>query len=187
MPSFVGISGSLRAGSFNTGILRAAAAVMPSGCTLAVESIRGIPLYDADAEAATGIPPRVAELKDRIASSDGLIIATPEYNNSIPGVLKNATDWLTRPPTDSKRVFSGRAVALLGATPGGLGTVLAQDAWLPILRALGCRPWFGGRLLISKAPALFDAQGNLTDEATRKQIQDFVAGFAAFASGGASR
>src|SRR5438045_7991533 len=99
----VGIAGSLRSGSFNAALLRAAAEECPPGASIEIESIRGIPLYDGDVEAAEGIPPRAAELKERIATADGLLLVTPEYNNSIPGVFKNAVDWLTRPASDIPR------------------------------------------------------------------------------------
>jgi NAD(P)H-dependent FMN reductase len=98
MATIVGISGSLRRGSFNSALLRAAAELMPDGATLRVETIAGIPLYDADDEATNGLPPAVVRLKDAIAAGDGLLLATPEYNNGIPGVAKNAIDWLSRPP-----------------------------------------------------------------------------------------
>lgn len=98
MTRLIGISGSLRRGSFNTALLRAGAELMPEGTELTVETIRGIPLYDGDQETAEGIPEQVATLKDAIAAADGLLLVTPEYNNSIPGVLKNAIDWLSRPP-----------------------------------------------------------------------------------------
>ena len=121
MTRLIGISGSLRRGSFNTALLRAGAELMPEGTELTVETIRGIPLYDGDQEAAEGIPePVVVALKDAIAAADGLLLVTPEYNNSIPGVLKNAIDWLSRPPADIGRVFGGKPVALMGASPGGL-------------------------------------------------------------------
>jgi chromate reductase len=184
MATLVGISGSLRKASLHTGLLRAAAAAAPAGTTLAVETLHGVPLYDGDEESARGIPARVAALKDAVAAADGLLLASPEYNSSLPGVLKNAIDWMTRPPADIRRVFAGKPVALLGATPGGLGTALVQDAWLPVLRALGTRPWFGARVLVSRAGTLFDADGNLTDPATREQVAKFVAGFAAFAAAG---
>lgn len=182
MTRLIGLSGSLRQGSFNTALLRAAAQIMPAGSELSVRTIRGIPLYDADEETATGIPPAVTDLKEAIASADGLMIATPEYNNSIPGVLKNAIDWLTRPPNDIERVFAGKPVAVIGATPGGFGTILSQNEWLPILRYLGMRPWFESRMLVSRAPSLFDQNGNLIDETTREQLQEFVRGFTSFAS-----
>jgi NAD(P)H-dependent FMN reductase len=95
MVNLIGISGSLRQKSFNTGLLNAAAEAVPEGGTLEIESIHDFPLYNGDIEENTGIPEAVARLKDRIASADGLLLATPEYNNSMPGVFKNAIDWLT--------------------------------------------------------------------------------------------
>jgi NAD(P)H-dependent FMN reductase len=116
-----------------------------------------------------------------VAAADGLLIATPEYNNSIPGVLKNAVDWMTRPPADIPRVFGGKPVAVMGASPGGFGTILSQAAWLPILRTLGTKPWFGGRLMVSRAGSVFDANGAITDEKVREQVRAFVQGFVEFA------
>jgi len=112
-----------------------------------------------------------------------VLIATPEYNNGLPGVAKNAIDWLSRPPSDSRRVFGDRPFAVIGASPGGFGTILAQNAWLPVLRTLGARQWSGGRLMLSRATQAFDEQGELQDEAMREQLRKFVAGFAAFAGG----
>ena len=151
----IGISGSLRRGSLNTALLRAAAEFVPNGAELTVETIHGIPLYDADVETADGIPERVSALKKAIVAADGLLLATPEYNNSIPGVFKNAVDWLSRPPADIGKVFGGKPVAVLGASPGGFGTVLSQHAWLPVLRTLGTTPWHGGRLLVSRVGSVF--------------------------------
>jgi NAD(P)H-dependent FMN reductase len=118
--TLVGLSGSLRRESFNTLLLRAAQRLCPDGTTLDVQSIESVPLYNFDVEQADGIPAAVTELKDAIAAADGLLIATPEYNNSIPGVLKNAIDWLSRPADDIPRVFGQRPVAIIGASPGGL-------------------------------------------------------------------
>ena len=179
----VGLAGSLRHGSLNALLLRAAVELAPDGVELESASIRGIPLYDGDVEAEHGVPEAVRALKDRIAAAHGLILVTPEYNNSLPGVFKNAIDWLSRPNADIARVFGGRAVALLGATPGRGGTALAQAAWLPVLRTLGTRTWFGGRMQLSEAHTLFDAEGRLTDEKTRTRLGEFVAGFARFAAG----
>jgi NAD(P)H-dependent FMN reductase len=153
---------------------------MPQGAELVIETIQGVPLYDADVEASQGIPARVEELKKAVAAGDGLLLATPEYNNSIPGVFKNTIDWLSRPPADIKKVFGGRPVAVVGASPGGFGTVLSQNAWLPVLRTLGTKPWFGGRLLVSRAGTVFDETGKLTDETVKKQLQQFLHGFVEF-------
>jgi chromate reductase, NAD(P)H dehydrogenase (quinone) len=180
--TIVGLSGSLRRASYNTALLREAAKVMPADATLSVSTIHGIPLYDGDVEAADGIPPAVATLKDQIAAADGLLLVTPEYNNSLPGPFKNAIDWLSRPGSDIKRVFGAKPVALIGASPGNFGTILSQSAWLPVLRTLGTRPWFGGRLMVSRAGSVFDAAGALTDEAVRTQLRQFLDGFCAFAA-----
>lgn len=179
MASILGISGSLRAGSYNTALLRAATRLMPAGSVLEVATLGGIPLYDGDVESKDGLPAAVLALKERIVACDGLLLVTPEYNNSIPGVFKNAIDWLSRPPADIGRVFGGRPVAVIGASPGGFGTILAQDAWWPILRTLGTRPWFGGRLMVSRAGQVFDAGGELADEKVKGQLQQFLQGFVA--------
>jgi chromate reductase, NAD(P)H dehydrogenase (quinone) len=180
LAKIIGIAGSLRAGSFNAALLRAAVELAPAGTTIEVASIKGIPLYDGDLEAAQGLPPAVVELKEKIAISDGLLIATPEYNNSMPGVLKNAIDWLSRPASDIPKVFGNRPVAILGASPGGFGTILSQNAWLPVIRTLRMRPWNGPPMLVSGAGKVFDAGGTLTDADVRKRLQEFIAGFAAF-------
>lgn len=179
MTTLVGISGSLRAGSFNSSLLRAAATLMPDGATLELGTIVGIPLYDADEEARTGIPPAAARLKDAIAAADGLFLCTPEYNNSIPGVAKNAVDWLTRPPADIARVFRGKPVAIAGASPGGFGTILSQNAWLPVFRTLGADLWMEGRLMVSRAGSVFGPDGALLDDGVREQLRKFMAGFVA--------
>lgn len=181
MPRIIGLSGSLRKGSFNTALLRAAAGLMPEGWELEVRTLHGIPVYDGDEEEASGVPPAVEELKDAVAGARGLLISTPEYNNSIPGVLKNGLDWMTRPPADAKRVFAGRPVAMMGATPGPYGTTLSQVALLPVLRTLGTNPWFGGRLLVGNADEIFDAAGSLVKSDLRERLRVFLAGFAAFA------
>ena len=172
------LSGSLRRQSYNTALLQAAAALPLPGISLDVATLHGIPLYDGDLEDASGEPPAVAALKARLLAADGLLIASPEYNNGIPGVLKNAIDWLSRPPAETARVFAGRPVAVIGASPGGFGTVMAQAAWLPVLKTLGMTQWAGSRLLVSRAHTLVDAQGVLVDGKTLAQLREFVAGFA---------
>ena len=156
MTKLIGISGSLRQGSFNTALLRAAASLMPLEATLEIRTLHGIPLYDGDLEASQGIPASVTALKDAVVAADGVLLVTPEYNNGIPGVFKNAIDWLSRPAADIPRVFGGRMFALIGASPGNFGTTLSQAAWLPVLRTLGTSAWFGGRLMVSRAGDVFE-------------------------------
>ena len=179
MSHIIGLSGSLRRHSVNSGLLRAAAEAMPEGSTLEIGSIAEIPLYNGDVEAAE-FPAAVSALKDRIAGADGLLLVTPEYNNGIPGIFKNAIDWLSRPNSDAARVFGGKRVAVIGASPGGFGTILSQAAWLPVLRTLGADHWSGGRLMVSQAGHVFDAEGNLTDDKVRERLRAFLAGFVGY-------
>ncbi len=181
MTRILGISGSLRTGSYNTALLHAACGQLPDSVELEIATLHGIPLYDGDVEQRDGVPAAVNELKERIVVSDGVLLATPEYNNGIPGVFKNAIDWLSRPPSDSARVFSGRPFAVIGASPGGFGTILAQSAWLPVLRTLGATQWSGGRLLVSRAQQVFGEDAKLVNDAVGQQLAKFIAGFAAFA------
>lgn len=174
MTKLVLISGSLRKGSFNTALTMA-----PDGVELVEGSIHGIPLYDGDVEATEGIPDAVTRLKDLVADADGVILFTPEYNNGIPGVFKNAIDWMSRPSSDIARVFGNKPFAITGASPGNFGTLLSQEAWLPIMRTLGTVPWFGAKLMVSRAGSVI-ADSKIVDEATEKKLRDFVAGFAAF-------
>ena len=179
MTKLLGISGSLRRGSYNSALLRAATRLMPPESTLEVASIRGIPLYDYDVE-VQGIPATVMQLKDAIVAADGVLLVTPEFNNSIPGVFKNAIDWLSRPSSDIRRVFGGRPFALIGASPGSWGTILSQAAWLQVLRTLGTLTWFGGRLMVPRAASVFDESGTLKDAAVEEQLRQFLAGYVSF-------
>jgi NAD(P)H-dependent FMN reductase len=181
MPRIIGLSGSLRRGSYNTALLRAAAALAPAGTEIVQRTVHGIPLYDGDVEATQGIPSAVAELKEAIVAADALLLVTPEYNNGIPGVFKNAIDWLSRPPKDIPRVFGGRPVGLIGASSGQFGTTLGQAAWLPVLRTLGTAPFFGARVLVTRAGTAFDADGTLVTDELRARLRAYLEGFTAFA------
>ncbi|MDO5606546.1 MAG: NADPH-dependent FMN reductase [Paracoccus sp. (in: a-proteobacteria)] len=176
MTTILGLSGSLRRASFNSGLLRAAAELAPAGVTVQIGDISEVPLYNADDEAKDGLPAAVVRLQGQLEAADGLLLVTPEYNNGIPGVFKNAIDWMSRGP--GLAMFVDKPVAMLGASPGGFGTVLSQSHWLPVLRTLKCALWPDGRMLVSRAAGLFDENGNLTDDKTRDQLAQFVAGFA---------
>jgi chromate reductase, NAD(P)H dehydrogenase (quinone) len=150
MAKLIGLSGSLRKKSYNTALLQCAAELVPEGSSLEIKSIADIPLYNGDTEENSGLPASVSLLKQEIQAADGLVLATTEYNHSIPAILKNTIDWLSRTKLDNLNVLSGKPVALIGATVGGMGTVNAQAAWLPIFSALRMPLWVaGGSLLVS--------------------------------------
>lgn len=173
----IGIAGSLRKASYNRRLLAAAERLMPEYATLEIMPIDVIPLYDGDLEASSGIPRPVTALKDAIAGADGLLIATPEYNAGMPGVLKNVIDWVSRPGSDIPRVLHGKPVALMGATPGGFGTTFSQTAWLPVFRRLRMELWTGGGgLYVSRAGTVIDDEGGL-DEELEARLRAFVTGF----------
>lgn len=182
MVKILGLSGSLRAKSLNTALLRAAQAAVGDGVSIEAATLHGIPLYDGDLEQAEGTPPAVAALKARLLATDALLLATPEYNNGVPGVLKNAMDWLSRPTPGLPDVLRDRPVALIGASPGGFGTVMAQAHWLPVLRTLGMHQWNGARVMVPRAHTVFAPDGTLQDEAVKKSLAEFVAAFARFAA-----
>ncbi len=175
----IALSGALRRASYNTALLRAAIELAPAGVDIELRTLHGIPLYDGDVE-AQGMPEAVTTLREAIRAADALLIGTPEYNNSIPGVLKNGIDWLSRPPAEGTKLFSGKPTGLVGATPGGFGTVQSQDALLSVLRTLGSDFWMAGRLMVSRAGTVFDAEGRLVDDKAREQLQHFVQGFVDF-------
>jgi len=179
MTIIVGISGSLRKGSYNTALLHVAQELMPTGSKIEILSIDGVPLFNEDLE-NEGTPSSVVTLKDKIAAADGLLISTPEYNNSIPGVLKNAIDWISRPGTDLPRVFHHKPFALMGATPSGFGTLHAQTAWLPIIRYFKFRACFANPLYLSVAHEKFDANLKLIDQATISNLKKFLDDFVTF-------
>lgn len=176
MTKILGLSGSLRKLSFNSGLLRAAVDVAPDGVEIQIGSIADVPLYNGDEEDAHGTPPAVAELNAQLAAADGLLLVSPEYNNSVPGVFKNAIDWMSR--GEGLKNFKNKPVAVIGASPSGFGTILSQNSWMTVLRQIEANHWFGGRLLVSGAGNLFNENAELTDEKTRKMLSDFIAGFA---------
>ncbi|HEY6174545.1 MAG TPA: NADPH-dependent FMN reductase [Kofleriaceae bacterium] len=180
MTTVLAIAGSLRAKSFNAMLLRAAVEHAPAGTTIDTASIKDIPLYDGDAEVVSGIPPAVQALKERIVQATGVLLVTPEYNNSLPGVFKNAIDWTSRPASDIARVYGGKPIGVIGATPGRGGTGLAQAAWLPVLRTLGALPFFGARVQVAEAAKVFDETGRMVDPVVRGQVEKYMAGFVAF-------
>lgn len=172
----IAISGSLRNDSFNTRLAALIADQAPEGVEVETATLHGIPLYNADDEAASGIPEAVESLRSRIKAADGLIIVTPEYNAGMPGVLKNALDWLTRPGEEMKPTFV-RPTALAGASPGGWGTAFAQAGALINLRQMGCR-LFPDHLRVSKAGDRFD--GERADDKLAEQVAEWIKGFTGF-------
>ena len=164
------LSGSLRTGSFNTAALRAAAELAPDGVGVVMGSIAGIPLYNDELRAA-GLPTPVIRLQQAILAADAVLIATPEYNYSVPGVLKNAIDWLSR---TSPQPFADKPVAIMGASPGALGTARAQYDLRKMFVYLNAHLLNQPEIMISGAPSRFDAQGTLTDDATRKLIAELM-------------
>ena len=176
------LGGSLREASKNRALLEEAAVLAPAaGSDLDLSQlavIGSLPLFNQDVLDRDGLPVGVAELKDALRGAEGLLIATPEYNWGIPGFLKNAIDWASRPPSDIPYVFGDLPVALIGAG-GGAGTRFAQNAWLSVFRFLKMRPWFGQSLFVDRAHERFDEHNHLTDAATREQLLAVIAGFAA--------
>lgn len=162
----LGLSGSLRKDSFNTAALRACQALLPSGVTLEAFDIAPIPLYNDDVY-QQGFPAPVQMLREKIAAADALLIATPEYNYSIPGVLKNAIDWASRPPSQP---FDGKPIALMSASPGALGGARSQYHLRQVFVSLNGMILNRPEVMMAAAPAKFDAAGNLTDSATRDHI-----------------
>lgn len=160
-----GIAGSLRAGSYNRMLLRAAAELAPAGMEIRpFERFSEIPLYDADLE-AKGAPAPVAALKRAVREAAAVLVCTPEYNWSIPGVLKNAIDWASRPPAETP--FAGKPVAIMGASPGAVGTARAQQHLRLVLASNGALVLPGPEVLVARCREKFDGSGKLVDEATR--------------------
>lgn len=179
----LGIAGSLRKGSYNRMALRVAQQLAPEGVEIEIAELDDIPPYNADVE-AEGFPPPVRDLKAKIAAADALLIVSPEYNYSIPGVLKNAIDWVSRPPfatpEHGKPSLNEKPVAIMGASTGGFGTVRMQHHLRQSLVFTRCLVLVHPEVWISRAQEKFDADGNLLDETVRDQIRGLLVALAAW-------
>jgi chromate reductase len=163
----LGIAGSLREASYNRGVLRAAKELAPEGSSIDIFELDGIPGFNQDEE--QNPPEKVAEFKQKIREADAILFVTPEYNYSVPGVLKNAIDWASRPYGDS--AWNGKPAAIMGASIGGIATARAQYHLRQMMVFLNMFPINQPEVMIGKAGEKFDEQGNLTDEATKKYIR----------------
>jgi chromate reductase len=173
----LGIAGSLRKASYNRAALRAAQALVPEGATIEIFELNGIPPYNQDEEMHP--PAKVSELKTRIRAADAILIATPEYNYSVPGVLKNAIDWASRPYGDN--AWDGKPVAMIGASPGNLGGARAQYHLRQSFVFLNMYPLNSPEVMIADASNRFDNQGNLKDEKAKQLIRQLLERLVAWA------
>ena len=170
----VGIAGSLRRGSYNRALLRTATELAPPALRIVIRELDGIPLYHADIE-AVGAPPSVVQLRDAIRQADGLLIATPEYNHGVPGVLKNTIDWLSRPPRAS--ALNGKVAAVMGASPGVTGTARGQSQLRQAFVFTNTYALQQPEVLVGRAHEKFDVDGRLVDQATRDFLTTFLQRF----------
>ena len=166
----LGIAGSLRRESYNRATLRAATQLVPEGATIETFELDGIPGFNQDEE--QNPPAKVVELKQRVREVDAILFVTPEYNYSIPGVLKNAIDWASRPYGDS--AWNGKPAAIMGASIGAIGTARAQYHLRQMMVFLNMFPINQPEVMIGNASERFDAQGNLTDDATKEFIRQLL-------------
>ncbi|HCY16801.1 MAG: NADPH-dependent FMN reductase [Curvibacter sp. GWA2_64_110] len=166
----LGISGSLRKGSYNSMALRAAQKLAPAGMEISMADISQIPMYNDDVRAA-GEPAAVTALKAQVRAADAVLIVTPEYNFSIPGVLKNTLDWLSRPPEPP---FDGKTVAIMGASPGPVGTARVQYHMRQVMVFMNAFVVNKPEVFISNCASKFNEQGELTDETTAKFIGELL-------------
>lgn len=181
MVKIIAFSGSLRKGSFNKMALRVAVkAAEEAGASVEVLDLKDYPMpgYDQDIE-DTGIPEIVEKFKAKINSADGILISSPEYNHSIPGILKNVIDWASRKSPQLKDVFKNKKVGLLTASDGSFGGVRAQAAWLPVFKTIGLII-YPPQQPIPTAQNVFDERGNIIDAKMKERIETFAKGFALF-------
>ncbi|AGT07303.1 NADPH-dependent FMN reductase [Paracoccus aminophilus] len=176
MTTILALAGSLRRASYNRGLQRAAIEASGADFEVIGGHIDEVPLYNGDLEAEFGLPAPVRRLQEQLAAADGLLLISPEYNGGLPGVLKNAVDWMSR--GEGLRAFRDKPAAVIGASEGSFGTVLGQAQWAQIFRKLGMAPWYGRQLMVTTAAQRFDAEGNLTDDEIRKRLHDYLAAFA---------
>ncbi|MDG6995546.1 MAG: NAD(P)H-dependent oxidoreductase [Nitrososphaerota archaeon] len=167
----LGFAGSLRKASFNKMLLNHAFKLLPQGCVMEIFDLEGIPIFNQDFENTP--PPTVIKFKERIRANDALLIATPEYNYSIPGILKNAIDWASRPPSDN--VFNGKPVALMSASNGMLGGARAQYHLRQSFVTLNMFPVNKPEVIVSFAKDKFDRDGRLADDASSKFMSELLA------------
>lgn len=175
----LGISGSLRKGSLNTQLLHAARELAPEGVDIEIAGINEIPLFNEDLQ-AQGFPPATQSFRERIALADALLFATPEYNYSMPGVLKNAIDWASRPPAQP---FAGKKAGIMGASMGGFGTARAQYHLRQTGVSLDIHFMNRPEVMVGAAHEKFDPEGRLIHEPTREQLRKFLAALAKFVAG----
>lgn len=168
---FVGICGSLREGSYNRLLLKAAGECLPKYVQFSILDVSEIPIYNQDLEAPT-MPSSVLELKRQVEAADALLISTPEYNYSIPGMLKNVIDWLTRPSGQSS--LNEKPVAIMGGTPGNYGATMAQNHLRQILNALNMHTVNRPGILVPQIHLKFNEQGQLTDETLKGLLKDLM-------------
>jgi len=173
----VGFAGSLRRGSYNRALLRAAVELAPAQLHIETHELDALPLYNGDVEAA-GVPQSVEELRAAIRQADALLIATPEYNHGVPGVLKNAIDWLSRPPRGS--ALNGKVAAVMGASPGMTGTARSQSQLRQAFVFTNTYALLQPEVLVARAHEKFDADGRLIDQGTRDFLATFLQRFAEF-------
>lgn len=175
--NILGFAGSLRRGSFNRALLRAAAELAPAGMAIEIFDLGEVPLYNGDVE-AEGDPEAVARLKQAIRAADGVLLVTPEYNHGVPAVMKNAVDWASRPPGSA--ALGGKPVGIIGASPGITGSARGQSQLRQAFEFTNsyCMPQ--PELLVFKAHEKFDSEGCLTDDATAQFLARYLAAFAAW-------
>ncbi len=175
MFKIIAFAGSLRKGSFNKALLRAAVELAPAEMEISIFDLEGIPLFNKDLE-KEGDPERVIKFKEQIRKSDGVLIASPEYNHGMTGITKNAIDWASRPGNDAP--LNGKAVGVMGASPGSTGTARSQDQLRQSLKSINALCMAKPEMLVSRAHQKFNEKGELTDDGTQKYLIKYLDSFA---------